>query len=263
MQSAHAGDVHLRRRHVRALGVLVVLSGLAAACGTSTAGTASFVHLPAATVLHEALAAAGHQHSVHAHATVQAGPTSGTVDADVATDQATAVVTLGPARLSAVLVGPTLFVRANQAALVQLLDLPADVAATNAGRWLRLVPDDRPYAALTADLTLRGLVAQLAVAPPLSSTTSTAGGTPVVQVAGGAPAGVKPPGGTAVLSVSARPPHLPVSLTVHTAPQPVPGALGAGPVPVPGTATLKLSRWGEPVTATAPAGAIPFVGLSA
>src|SRR5579875_3192076 len=238
MQSAHAGDVHLRRRHVRALGVLVVLSGLAAACGTSTAGTASFVHLPAATVLHEALAAAGHQHSVHAHATVQAGPTSGTVDADVATDQATAVVTLGPARLSAVLVGPTLFVRANQAALVQLLDLPAD-------------------------LTLRGLVAQLAVAPPLSSTTSTAGGTPVVQVAGGAPAGVKPPGGTAVLSVSARPPHLPVSLTVHTAPQPVPGALGAGPVPVPGTATLKLSRWGEPVTATAPAGAIPFVGLSA
>jgi hypothetical protein len=175
-----------------------------------------------------------------------AGPTSGRQ-----------VITDGKQRFTVLVVGTACFIEGNAAALTANLGLSSTDAAANAGKWISLARTDGPYASVYAAVTAPSAIADnITVVPQnLSAPTRLAGRR--VQSVSGSIARVTiagqsiAPKGTAALAVRAGTNPLPVRYTERD-------AQNGGQ----GTTRLSFSRWGVPVTETAPSGAVAFATIA-
>jgi hypothetical protein len=148
-------------------------------------------------------------------------------------------------QLSAILVGPAVYVRGNFVGLVAFMQF-TDTAATNeAGHWI-WVSQKKPsqtldYLALSSGMTVSSIISQLQMSGPLTLTSPT-------TVQGQAVLGIKGKrltnsGVTEVLYVSANGTPLPVEMVSTYNGE---------------TATLVFSLWDKAPAATAPAHPVPL-----
>jgi hypothetical protein len=177
--------------------------------------------------------------SVHV-ATSLPSPRGGTATYvnDAATDSGRQTLTFGQARMTALVVAGTAYVKANQLAMTSLLQVSAPVAKRFANKWLSFPSGDPAYKSISQTLDLASLLQEVTPTGTLSKLSpSVVDGHSVIGLRGELPGEL---GGT--LYVSTTGPPLPVE---EVSP-------GSG-----GTTTAVFSNWGEPVNVTAPAGAIP------
>jgi hypothetical protein len=177
--------------------------------------------------------------SVHV-ATSLPSPQGGTATYvnDAATDTGRQTLTFGQARMTALVVAGTAYVKANQLAMTSLLQVSAPVAKRFANKWLSFPSGDAAYKSISQTLNLSSLLQEVTPTGTISKLSpSVVDGRSVIGLRGELPGEL---GGT--LYVSTTGPPLPVE---EVSP-------GSG-----GTTTAVFSNWGEPVNVTAPAGAIP------
>jgi hypothetical protein len=157
---------------------------------------------------------------------------------DAATDSGRQTLTFGQARMTALVVGGTAYVKANQLALTSLLQVSPAVAQKFANKWLSFPSGDAAYKSLSQTLNLSSLLQEVTPTGTISKLSpSVVDGHSVIGLRGKLPGAL---GGT--LYISTTGPPLPVEEVSPSS---------AGPT------TAVFSDWGEPVNVTAPPGAIP------
>jgi hypothetical protein len=256
------------RRFVTVVVVILVLAllaggGVAVFSGGSTTvpPKASTPASPAARqLLHSALQAAGQVNAFHyVSVSSLSGPQGGTqrTVGDAGPNSGRQNITAGKQKFTVLVIGASCYLKGNAAALVGNLGFSTLLAQAHAGQWISLAPTDGPYGAVYAAVTAHeAIVDNIAVIPQSQLATSTVSGKRVETVSGTiAPVTIAgqttpTPKGTASLSVRARAPHLPVRYRER-------GTLNRQQ----STSTVSFSRWGESVTVTAPAGAVPFASV--
>jgi hypothetical protein len=137
------------------------------------------------------------------------------------------------------------YVRANSEALKTFFGFPATLAARFAGRWISFKHGQPGYQAVTAGVTVPGVISEIRLRAPLSKLpAATTGGIPVVRIRGVAPAAERAPArATAVIDVAAAGRVLPVSMQT---------SFGND------RSVITFSDWGETVHVKAPIKPIPI-----
>jgi hypothetical protein len=201
-------------------------------------------------VLAGAIAALKSGRAVHIDITNE-GPQGTTTFSDESTTNGgrQLITTSNGGHVTILYIAGTAYVTGNNVGLVGFLGLSAAEAARVADRWVSVRPGQslgqNAYSDIADGITLSSVATEIQVDSPLTLTAPTiADGQRVVGVQGSAPAGQQTPGAARVtFDVMAGGTPLPVLYT----------ASGAG-----GYQTrMAFSRWGETVSLTAPAGALP------
>ncbi len=239
----------VRRVVPRALAALLAAGAAVSACG----GTPD---LPAPSALiRSATAAAGHAGSMHFLEVTTVAQSVATLSGDLsgADEQETLVQKTGILQVR--LVSGVVYVNAGGLASVleSLFGLNTFDAESLDRRWVSVSSGDAPYAKLVKSLSIAAQLAEFTpVEPGLANhgtvevqghTAYAVTGTPIKTTSGGAP-------GSATLYVGVDPPHLPLGGSV---------ALTRGSRHE--TRLVSFSRWGEPVTITAPTGSVPLSSI--
>ncbi len=235
-----------RLRATGALAVLGALATLASACGSGTSTNSStssqpvdsqLSHMSAQDIVTRAISAGTSAGSVHIDAHLRSGkrdehfvgdaaPTSGRRMISGPTDQKTTELQ----------VGTTAYFQANASALSSTLGFGSSVAQQIADKWVSIPQGEPNYSGLTNGLTLPSLLAELPQSGPLGKTKlSTVEGQEVIGVTGTFS------GAQETLYISATGSPIPVEIR----------SSGKGV-----TQVVTFSKWGTPVTITAPTNAI-------
>lgn len=239
--------------------VLLAAAGAAVALVTVTSSPVSFASEPASHIAAAAQAAA-HQAGSVTIATRATSPTGKsttelqTSTADTGSQHAGGTA----ARIQDRCVPGTCYVEGNEAGLAQAFQMPATLAAANAGTWLSLragsaTPGEaRMYAAVLTSTTLRSLLRRPLVPSGLHvAGTTTLDGQAVVELRGTHVVSRQHLSEAGTWYVSVRAPHV----LLEAAGTATGTATGAG-----GTATFRstYTRWGTTGAAAAPARSVPF-----
>jgi hypothetical protein len=245
---------------VAVLVAALVLAGVAVAAVTFGGSSPPSSTAPAARqLLRTALASAARAGSFHYVATSSStgpnGATQRTVG-DAGPTSGRQVITVGQQRFTVLVIGSALYFKGNVPALTANLSLSSASAAAHAQQWIELAPTDAPYATVYAAVTAPSALADnVTIAPDHELAPSTVAGQPVQTITGTITAvrvagQVIKPEGTATLAVRAGSPHLPVRYTQR-------GTENGQS----STAGVSFSRWGEPVSLTAPTHPVAYSSL--
>jgi hypothetical protein len=226
----------------------------ASAPAASGPPAASAPPMSAPRLLSAALAALRAGGSVHVDITSIAHGGSVAFSDDAAGRSGRQVITIdGTGHATILLIGGVDYVRADVQALQGFFELPLPAAEHAAGQWISLRPGEKlgtsTYDDVTAGITLSSVATELQVGKPLSETApATVAGQPVIGVQAPLPASDGPRGAKVVLY-----------MTDNAALRPVRYELADG-----GSTqnTISFSRWGEKLSLTAPAGAVPASSLT-
>ena len=137
------------------------------------------------------------------------------------------------------------YIRANAEALRTFSGFPAELAARFARRWISFKRGQPGYQAVTAGVTVPGVISELRLRGPLAKLpAATMGGRLVVRIRGFAPAvDGAPAGATAVIDVAAAGRILPVGMQM---------SFGND------RSVTTFSHWGETVHLSAPVNPVPI-----
>jgi len=174
-----------------------------------------------------------------------AGPTSGRQQ-----------ITVNAHTFTVLVIGAACYFQGDAVSVTQQLGLPSSLASTYAGRWISLAPSDAPYGPVYAAVTAPTAIADNVVFRPKRETG-------ITRFAGRRVIGVTGPmtnitvagqtqvsKGTATLEVAAARPHLPARYTEN------------GTIDNARTIfSMTFSHWGEPLSVTAPTGAVSFASI--
>jgi hypothetical protein len=206
--------------------------------------------LSAAGLLSAALAAVRAGGSVHVDVTSGAPDDSVTFSDDATGKGGRQVITFdGTGHATILLIDGVGYVQANADALQGLFQVPLQQAMQDAGKWISLRPGQRlgtsTYDDVTAGITLSSVAQELQFSGHLTKTSpATVAGQPVIGVQAPLPASDDLPAGAKLV----------LYVTDNAALRPVRYQLiGGGST----TNEFSFSSWGEKLTLTAPANAIP------
>ncbi|HLI24815.1 MAG TPA: hypothetical protein VKU91_07650 [Acidimicrobiales bacterium] len=242
----------------RTLAALAVVVAGAAGCGTTAPLTfpallpgGGFAAGSPASVVATATSAAAGQGSVRIVAVSGSARQRVVSVYDVAGDHGKQTIAGDEGSGSISVVGGAAYQRADATYLQQSENFPAQLATRYAGQWISFRPGQPGFEVVSAGDTLSSALAEVTPTGPLRTIgLGTADGQPAVEVAGSNPAAAGP--GTEVLYVALAAPHLPIKAV-----QRFPGTGGVT------LNTETFSNWGEAVSVTAPARAIPITSVIA
>ena len=198
-------------------------------------------------LLEQALRAAGSSNAVHYQAAWSAGGVSQLVVGDARPASGSETVSVGAQRYTVVYTDHVAYVKGDAVALRDELGLPAATASASGGKWISILPSDRPYPFVEEGLTTSAALAQVLIAPFSTSTVHEGHGAAVTRITGGIPHG-QAVTGSAHLDLSRR------SSPPCTRPMDPSGARrGRARSPLPTGESASRSN--------APVGAIPFSSL--
>jgi hypothetical protein len=147
------------------------------------------------------------------------------------------------------LIGNEAYFRGDRLALVAFQGLTPAQAMAAAGRWVSVVPSDPSFTDTAAALTVASVISEVSLTPPLGAAkASSLAGRPVVDLSGAWVGSGVPQHATAELAVSKGAVPLPVRFSGAA------GTIGSDQF----LETTVLSRWGEPVSVTAPRTSVPL-----
>jgi len=225
---------------------VVTIAGLTACTGAKSHAPSGLAALPAASILEKLVATTSTAGTMHVNVIIRAGSRTVTYSDDSLPDSGRQVIAISNGGHAVVLVLNNIgYVRANSEALRTFFGFPAEVAARFAGRWISFKQRQPGYQAVTAGVTVPGVISELRLRAPLSKLpASTTGGSLVVRIRGVAPAiEGAPPRATAVIDVAATGRVLPVSMQT---------SFGND------RSVTTFSNWGETVHISAPVNPVPI-----
>ena len=226
----------------------------ASARAASGTPSASGPVVSAPRLLSAALAALRAGGSVHVDITSVAHGGSVAFSDDATGRGGRQVVTIdGDGHATILLIDGVDYVQADAQGLQALFDVPVAQAEQAAGQWISLRPGEKlgtsTYDDVTAGITLSSVATELQLGSPLSKTApATVAGQPVIGVQAPLPASDGLRGAKMVLYVTDGPALRPVRYEL----------VGGGST----QNTISFSRWGEKLTLTAPANAVPASSLT-
>ncbi len=251
-----AGDAAAVAAPLRTRSVLLSVGALAGvalvlgACGGISAG--ALAHKSPRQILTLTDSAAQASGGVHYELEATQGSARQTITGDAGSAEGDQQRVTGAQDVLVELVNGTAYLKANAAGLEASFALSAAHAATYAGKWISLVPSDAPFAPISESVTLAAVVGEIIPTGSLTELSpSMLGGRHVLGVRGGLPGQVQNGvSGSAVLYVDTAHPNLPVGFT---------GTASNGKQHI--TEDGLFNQWGEHVTLTAPAGAVPYSSI--
>ncbi|MGA2805425.1 MAG: hypothetical protein ABSF89_13725 [Acidimicrobiales bacterium] len=159
------------------------------------------------------------------------------------------------ARIDIELVGDEAYFRGDAAAIEVLINLTAPQSAAAAGQWVSVVPADSVYQSTAAALTVGSVVSELALSPPITGErAATYDDRSDIEISGawiGEGVTAKDHA-TGELQVTKGSGSLPIAFDGV-----MPAAAGASRF----TASLVVSRWGEPVHVVPPPSSVPLATI--
>ena len=169
---------------------VMTIAGLTACTGPKHHAPSGLAALSAASILEKVVAATSTAGPVHVNVNIRAGSRSVTYSDDSLPGSGRQVITISNGGHAVVLVLNEIgYVRANSVALRTFFGLPAEVAARFAGRWISFKQGQPGYQAVTAGVTVAGVISELRLRAPLSKLpAATTGGSLAVRIRGVAPA---------------------------------------------------------------------------
>ena len=177
---------------------------------------------------------------------------SGAISAKAAGESLTAT---GSDPLEVLLVGHTIYLQASAQILQSALDLPAEAAAAESGKWISMQSGDSAFATLADELTVTSELNTYVPASHLKvGKEIKVAGHKVIPITGqpSAAAANGATSGSAALLVSPKSPYLPVGGTLILSKT--------------GSSELKevaiFGEWGKSVSLSAPTGAVSFDSLA-
>jgi hypothetical protein len=229
---------------VLAAGVMT-FAGLTACTSAQHRTPSGLAASSAASILEKMVAATSTAGPVHVNVTIRAGSRTVTYSDDSLPDSGRQVITISNGGHAVVLVLDQVgYIRANSEALKTFFGFPAALAARLAGRWISFKHGQPGYQAVTAGVTVPGVISELRLRSPLSKLPAATTGGSLVRIRGVAPAAEgAPAGATAVIDVATAGRVLPVSMQM---------SFGND------RSVITFSHWGETVHVTAPSGPIPI-----
>ena len=226
----------------------------ASAPAASATPAASAPAMSAPRLLSAALSALRAGGSVHVDITSSAHGGSVAFSDDATGSGGQQVITIdGTGHATILLIGGVDYVRADAQALQGFFEVPLTQAEQAAGRWISLRPGEKlgtsTYDDVTAGITLSSVATELQVGNPLSKAApATVAGQPVIGVQAPLPASDGLRGAKMVLYVTDDAALRPVRYEL----------VGGGST----QNTISFSRWGEKLSLTAPANAVPASSLT-
>jgi hypothetical protein len=194
-------------------------------------------------LLHSVLARAigqGWVHGVSTSPPAQAGEGTTTFTSDDGPTRGTQNITIGAVAGQIRVVGDRTYILGTPTALQVLFMVPASVAPALGGRWVTLVQGDSDYHSVTVGVTISSFIDEIAFDGKVTAGTTTHDGTTVTILEGRL--ATADGQGTGVLYLSGGTDPLPSKWEEI-------GTKGA-------TTITTFTRWGRPVTVTAPSGSV-------
>jgi hypothetical protein len=225
-----------------------------AAPATQSAAPVPTTTLPASGLLSAAQAALKSGGSVHVDITSVASGGSVVFSDDASGSGGRQLITVdGTGHATILLIDGVDYVRADAQALEGFFQVPPSQAVQAAGRWVSLRPGQKlgtnTYDDVTAGITVSSVASELQLGAPLTKAPpTTIAGLPVIGVQSPLPASAKLPGAKMVLYVTDDSALRPVRYEL----------VGGGST----QNVFSFSRWGEKLSLTAPANAIPASSLT-
>jgi hypothetical protein len=217
-----------------------------------TSGPTSPATSAALTQYNQAVAAMNAAPGFH-YVSVSTGPNPETITGDAGVAGGRQLITFdasyGAEQFTLVLVGSTVYFEGNVPAIEDQLGVSAANAATLASHWVSVSNNDGPYSVLQPGITVADEAQEIPLVP-VSTQSTTSGGTAAIRIIGTIPAANGAPVETAHLDVIAAS-KVPVAY--------------ASSFTQNGTAvteTVTFTRWGTAPTVSAPAGAVAWSTLT-
>ena len=238
-----------------ALVVALLVGGGVAFLITSGPGPIPLVSPAARSLLHSSLRAAERKGSFHYVSRFTSQGATQTTVGDAGRSSGRQVITIGPHTFTVLVVGSACYFRGDARELVDQLGLPTATATAQDGQWIFLSPGDAPYQSVYAAVTAHSALADnIAFVPHRPLDPTTLSGRRVLGIAGpmtnvSVNGQTQKAKGSATFYVAASD-HVPVRYSEQ-------GKLDNQQ----SAFTMTFSKWGEPVTVTAPQGAVSFASL--
>jgi hypothetical protein len=227
-----------------------------------TAGSKSTMDGPASRrLVQSALSSTIHGGSFHYVSKFTSGGQTQTTVGDAGPASGRQAITIGSDTFTVLVVGTSCYFQGDARQMVENLGVPTSVASAHAGQWISLKPGDLPYQSVYVAVTTRSAISSnIAFAPHQEVGTSTRGGLRVVGITGSminqtVNGQLQRAKGKATLYVTTSRPHLPVVYTENGKIGTTASNLAASKL------VMTFSKWGKPVTVTAPKGAVSFASL--
>jgi hypothetical protein len=224
-------------------------SGLGAALLAALPWAAAGATQAPKALVNASMMAARHQGSVHITgiSTLDGLKETLVADASATSGQQEVVIhqgkTLG--HVSGRLAGGKVYLKGDEVGLTGYLGMSASAAPKYANKWIVFPPSSKSFSQISGEFTLKGAVADIALAAPFSmGGHSRVNDTPAVVVKGTTSTGQT--GSPAQLFVAVGPNPLPLRFVVHD-----PSGSGKN------YGQLDFSNWGEKVSVPVPTKAIP------
>lgn len=236
-----------RKRRVIGLSVAVFLSVLLGA-GPAGASASGLTGKSASQILAISLAAARSQGSVHIVQTGSFGGKAKTTLFDQSLTMGREMDSGAAGRGEILVVGGVAYVKGSVSYLSNIGFSQLD-AAKGAGKWISFHKGQPGYGGMSSDETLAQTLADAVPDQPFSGPVATTlHGKPVLEITGIATRGAS---GQVSIYVSTVAPYLPVEVVDNL-------AIPSGP---PINFTMRLSKWHEAVSVSAPSGSTPVTSL--
>ena len=233
---------------VASLGLLAASCSSGSSSSTSSAGSSA-----ASTLITKSQTAVQTAGSVHFVDVTKIGSKSESLVGDIGPSSAQEVLSVsGSEVLSVVLVSNTLYIKTSSASVLQsALTLSATTAAASVNKWISISSSDKAYSSIAQSLTVN---AALSIYYPKSSAASilpskTVAGVTVTPVTGSSTPSTKTTEQTTVY------------LNQKTS-LPVTASLVAKSGSTTETKQAVFTKWGDPITVTAPADSVTYASLA-
>ena len=233
---------------VASLGLLATSCSSGGSSSTSSAGSSA-----ASTLITKSQTAVQTAGSVHFVDVTKIGSKSESLIGDIGPSSAQEVLSVsGSEVLSVVLVSNTIYIKTSSASVLQsALSLSATTAAASVNKWISISSTDKAYSSIAQSLTVN---AALSIYYPKSSAASilpskTVAGVTVTPVTGSSTPSTKTTEQTTVY------------LNQKTS-LPVTASLVAKSGSTTETKQAVFTKWGDPITITAPADSVTYASLA-
>ncbi|MEI8262491.1 MAG: hypothetical protein WCG59_01425 [Actinomycetes bacterium] len=233
---------------VASLGLLAASCSSGGSSSTSSAGSSA-----ASTLITKSQTAVQTAGSVHFVDVTKIGSKSESLIGDIGPSSAQEVLSVsGSEVLSVVLVSNTIYIKTSSASVLQsALSLSATTAAASVNKWISISSTDKAYSSIAQSLTVN---AALSIYYPKSSAASilpskTVAGVTVTPVTGSSTPSTKTTEQTTVY------------LNQKTS-LPVTASLVAKSGSTTETKQAVFTKWGDPITITAPADSVTYASLA-
>jgi hypothetical protein len=212
-------------------------------------------------VLAASKTAAASESSLHYVSTTKTPADSVTITGDVSKTEGEQTIVANVngqmCHVTVMLVGGSAYFEGDEPGLATFMGLPQSIAVKYTNQWISLNSSDSAFSAITAALTTSSALLQTPISKPLSLRgTSEKSGRRVVAIAGFA---------SGIPSGSTKKVTIPVRLYVQAKGRSLPVLYTANRTveKQKEAASVSFSGWGEPISVTAPSGAVPIGSLGA